>query len=304
MMKFSRWLLIGVLLLQVATAGATTKNPDKVLRVYGPGGPHHVIEECAVLFRDRQGVDVEVVKALPYNLEQRLREDGDLYYGGAEYMLEGFDHRNPGVLDMNSVVKLHPRRIGIIVRKGNPLNIDGIEDLTKDTIESNLTLYELKMELNKLLAIGDKISNQSLSMDSIINIYRIELSPLINASNNFNRNTIDGLLATGNINLFDKDLYNSLMTLNVLQENTIQTVNVNLGFYMNYSTRVNLPFNDELSAIGGEPLESIWKNIDKVGFSRDFIAKLSSKTLAYKSIIKVREELLKETETVLTNLGE
>ena len=141
-------------------------------------------------------------------------------------------------------------------------------------------------------------------MDSIINIYRFVLSPLINASNNFNRNTIDGLLATGNINLFDKDLYNSLMTLNVLQENTIQTVNVNLGFYMNYSTRVNLPFNDELSAIGGETLESIWKNIDKVGFSRDFIAKLSSKTLAYKSIIKVREELLKETETVLTNLGE
>lgn len=178
-----------------------------------------------------------------------------------------------------------------------------IEDLTKDTIESKRTLYEFEIELNKLLAIGNKISSQSLSIDSIINIYRFELNPLINASNNFNRNTLDGMLATGNINIIEKDLYNSLMTLNDLQEKTIQTINVNLGFYMNYSTRVNLPFNDELSGIGGEPLENIWKDIDKAGFLRDFNAKLSSKILAYRTIIKARKQLLRETESVLRKLN-
>lgn len=141
-MKIKRWLLFGVLLLQVATAGATTKDTSKTLRIYGPGGPHHVIEECAVLFQKQHGVNVEVVKALPYKLDQHLREDGDLYYGGAEYMLEGFDRRNPGVLDMTSVVKLHPRRIGIIVRKGNPLSIEGVDDLTKNKVG----LLDVKLE--------------------------------------------------------------------------------------------------------------------------------------------------------------
>ena len=49
-------------------------------------------------------------------------------------MLEGVARRNPGVLDMTSVVKLHPRRIGIVVRKGNPLGIDNVEDLTKNEV--------------------------------------------------------------------------------------------------------------------------------------------------------------------------
>jgi hypothetical protein len=178
-----------------------------------------------------------------------------------------------------------------------------IEDLTNDSTELEGTLYEFEIELNKLLAIGNRISNQSLSMDSIIKIYRLELSPLINATNNINRNTLDGLFATGNINLIEKDLYNSLMNLNDLQGKTIQTININLGFYMNYSTRVNLPFNDELSGIGGEPLENIWKNIDKAGFLRDFNAKLSSKILAYRTIIKARKELLRETESVLRKLS-
>lgn len=125
-----------------ATAQASTDSPRKVLRVYGPGGPHHVLEECADLFRERHGVEIAVIRALPHELEQRLREDGDIYYGGAEYMLEQFNRRNPGVLDMDSAEKLHPRRIGIVVRKGNPLNIRGIDDLKRAEID----LLDVKLE--------------------------------------------------------------------------------------------------------------------------------------------------------------
>jgi accessory colonization factor AcfC len=127
-------LFFGLLLLQAATVGSSTVDLGVTLHVYGPGGPHHVIEECAELFQERHGVNVKVVKALPHNLERRLREDGDLYYGGAEYMLEGFDRRNPGLLDMTSVEMLHPRRIGIIVRKGNPLRIGGVDDLKLEEV--------------------------------------------------------------------------------------------------------------------------------------------------------------------------
>lgn len=136
------WGLVGGLLLLAATAGASTENPRKTLYVYGPGGPHHVLEECADLFQEKHGVKVVVIKALPHDLAEKLGENGDIYYGGAEYMLEAFDHSNPGLLDMTTLEKLHPRRIGVMVRKGNPLNIKGIEDLNRQGID----ILDVKLE--------------------------------------------------------------------------------------------------------------------------------------------------------------
>lgn len=133
------WLLISGLLLYAVTATASTEEATKVLRVYGPGGPHHVIKECAKLFREKHGVRVDV---LPHDLEQRVREDGDIYYGGAEYMLEDFHRSNPDVLDLTSLENLHPRRIGVLVRKGNPLSITGVEDLNDEGVD----ILDVKLE--------------------------------------------------------------------------------------------------------------------------------------------------------------
>lgn len=141
-MSFFKWMLLGGFILQVATATASTDTSNKVLRVYGPGGPHHVLQECADLFLEKSGVDVAVIKALPYDLKRKLSEDGDIYYGGAEYMLEEFDRQNPGVLDVSTVEKLHARRIGIIVRKGNPLNINGVDALSRKEVD----LLDVKLE--------------------------------------------------------------------------------------------------------------------------------------------------------------
>jgi accessory colonization factor AcfC len=134
------WMI--ALLLSAGMAWGSVVETTKTLLVYGPGGPHHVIQECASLFQERHGVNVAVIKALPMELEQRLSTDGDIYFGGAEYMLEEFASRNPGVLDMLSVERLHPRRIGIIVRKGNPHLIAGMDDLTQEGVE----LLDVKLE--------------------------------------------------------------------------------------------------------------------------------------------------------------
>ena len=135
--------LAGTLLLLLAVInGAAASEAKPPLRVYGPGGPHLAMEEAAELFRERRGIEVAVIKALPHELDERLRDDGDIYYGGAECMLEEFDRRNPGVLDMDSVVRLQPRRVGIIVRKGNPLGIAGIEDLARRQVR----LLDVKLE--------------------------------------------------------------------------------------------------------------------------------------------------------------
>ncbi len=141
-MSFAKWILCGGFILLVATATASTDASNKVLHVYGPGGPHQVLQECADRFLEKGGVDVAVIKALPYDLERKLPENGDIYYGGAEYMLEEFNLQNPGVLDLSTAEKLHARRIGIIVRKGNPLNISGTEALSRQEVD----LLDVKLE--------------------------------------------------------------------------------------------------------------------------------------------------------------
>jgi accessory colonization factor AcfC len=126
--------LIACLLLAAGQTRAAADLTQAPLRVYGPGGPHEVLLECAARYRELHGRAVEVLKGGPGRLDRLAPQDGDLYYGGAEFMLEDFDRRNPGVLDLQTVELLYPRRVGIIVRKGNPLGIRGLEDLGRDGI--------------------------------------------------------------------------------------------------------------------------------------------------------------------------
>lgn len=130
------WSVVAIAVLASAPALASTsaRTSGPMLVAYGPGGPHEALQECAELFRERHGVTVAVVKGSPRELERKIREDGDLYFGGAEYMLEDFARRNPGVLDLESAEKLYPRRIGVVVRKGNPRGIRGWECLTRSDI--------------------------------------------------------------------------------------------------------------------------------------------------------------------------
>jgi len=136
------WVLVGGFLVYAVTAVASPVIENNKVRVYGPGGPHHVLQECADRFEDRHGIEVEVVKALPHDLGQKLCTDGDIYYGGAEYMLEEFNQFNPGILDMTSVEMLYPRQIGVIVRKGNPHNIQKVEDIARNEVK----LLDVKLE--------------------------------------------------------------------------------------------------------------------------------------------------------------
>jgi accessory colonization factor AcfC len=132
-------------------AGASARAPALTLRAYGPGGPQHVIQECAELYRQITGVAVDVRRAFPGELARGIREDGDLYFGGAEYMLDDFARQHPGLLDLDTVENLHPRRIGIVVRKGNPLAITGVESLDREGVHLLAVRRENMAEFHALL---------------------------------------------------------------------------------------------------------------------------------------------------------
>lgn len=126
--------LLAALVLFSAPVPSAAESGETVLRAYGPGGPHHAVSECAELFRERYGITVGVIKASPLELSRRLKEDGDVYFTGAEYMLDDFAEEYSDIIDAATVVALHPRQVGIVVRKGNPHGIMGVECLGKKGI--------------------------------------------------------------------------------------------------------------------------------------------------------------------------
>lgn len=104
------------------------------LHVYGPGGPYLPMKECAALYAARFGVAVEVLKGQPELLVPAFSENGDVFYNGAEYMMDEFLAAHPGLLDGSGVALLFPRRMGLIVRPGNPKGITVPADLRRPGI--------------------------------------------------------------------------------------------------------------------------------------------------------------------------
>ncbi|MDP3183012.1 MAG: substrate-binding domain-containing protein [Desulfobaccales bacterium] len=132
----SKWLIIFIGVLMLAPWGLVgiSLAQDKVLQVYGPGGPLGPMEECAQLFSKARGVEVKVTAGPEAKWLDQARQDADLIFGGAEYMLTDFILRHPDLVDQKTRISLYVRPAGILVRKANPKKIRSLYDLTRDGI--------------------------------------------------------------------------------------------------------------------------------------------------------------------------
>lgn len=111
-----------------------THAQTDTLYVYGPGGPFAPINECAQLFGNKNNVVVKVTAGPEANWIAQAKQNADLVFGGAEYMLTQFKMQHPGLMDSTTRTELYKRAAGILVRPGNPKQIKTLKDLTKPGI--------------------------------------------------------------------------------------------------------------------------------------------------------------------------
>ncbi|MDC0765314.1 extracellular solute-binding protein [Brevibacillus sp. AG] len=116
-------------------ATSNTSQSNKVIRVYGPGGPLGPIKEAAEQFSAETGMKVEVTAGPEGNWIGQAKQDADIIFGGSAYMLQDFIFNHPEMIDTKSRTELYPRAAGILVRKGNPKKIESLEDLTKKGVK-------------------------------------------------------------------------------------------------------------------------------------------------------------------------
>ena len=105
--------------------------PAPQLHVYGPGGPLTPVRGCSERFARARGVKVVVDGGPEERWWARAEKDADVVFEGAEYMLTDFDRRHPGFLDRATRETLWMRAAAILVRRGNPKKVVGLEDLAR-----------------------------------------------------------------------------------------------------------------------------------------------------------------------------
>jgi accessory colonization factor AcfC len=131
-----KWLplLLGTVLGISLAFPSVAAAQEKVLQIYGPGGPLGPMQECGRMFSKAHGVEVRVTAGPTPKWIEPARQNADLIFGGAEYMLTEFMLKHPDLVDPRTRTSLYVRPAGILVRPGNPKKIKSLKDLTKDGV--------------------------------------------------------------------------------------------------------------------------------------------------------------------------
>ncbi|ABS27796.1 substrate-binding domain-containing protein [Anaeromyxobacter sp. Fw109-5] len=120
--------LVTIVSLALHSGGALAQE---ALRAYGPGGPAPAMKEAAEAFSRARRVKVEVTAGPTDTWLAKARQDADLIFSGAEYMMTDFVNALEGRVDEATIVSLYLRPSAILVRPGNPKRIQGLPDLAK-----------------------------------------------------------------------------------------------------------------------------------------------------------------------------
>lgn len=146
--------------------------------MYGPGGPFAPVNECAQLFSKQNNVAIKVVAGPEKNWIAEAKENADIVFGGAEYMLTQFTADHPELINASSRTELYKRAAAILVRPGNPKNIRNFKDLGKPGIKlldvngaGQLGMWEDIAGNQNLIAniqknIGRSYGNTALAIDA------------------------------------------------------------------------------------------------------------------------------------------
>jgi len=100
------------------------------------------MRECADRFSERTGITVKVTVGTPPQWIEKARQDGDLIFEGAEYMLNDFVKAYPELVDESSITGLYARPVAILVRQGNPEGIRDLHDLTGNAMKIMVVTQE------------------------------------------------------------------------------------------------------------------------------------------------------------------
>ena len=177
-----------------------------------------------------------------------------------------------------------------------------INDLSLDTLKLNELILKNYSELEILNNQKRRFLGEDTPVDTLINIARTEFDPELNTRFQYNRNTFNTLIATGNIDLFDEDLNKKLMTLISLQDLERENSNYYTEIYSNKISR----YSDNYPVSGHQNsnvVNLIWTNLDELKFASRFISTTDIKGYAHYRFINAIENVKEKTTLLIEQIN-
>ena len=120
-----------VVLLGIGAITCPDAFAQDVLHVYGSEGPAPAIQQAATVFSSQHNVKVDVITGSPDKWLAQAAGEADVVFASAEFMMADFVEAGELEIDESSITPLYMRPSAVLVRPGNPKNIQDFPDLLK-----------------------------------------------------------------------------------------------------------------------------------------------------------------------------
>jgi len=104
------------------------------IHLYGPGGPHTALQEAAKLYTQKTGVAITVHYGPQAKWNEEAKKNADILFGASEQSALAITRDHQDRFSEKNIEPLYLRKSILLVKKGNPKNIRGVEDLARPGI--------------------------------------------------------------------------------------------------------------------------------------------------------------------------
>ena len=104
------------------------------VNMYGPGGPHTALLDVAKKFEDKTNIKVNVNFGPEATWNDKAKKDADIFFGPSELSATGIINNFQENFDIKDLQPMYYHDAIILVKKGNPKNIESLKDLAKPGI--------------------------------------------------------------------------------------------------------------------------------------------------------------------------
>jgi accessory colonization factor AcfC len=122
-------------MMTVVLANSVRTGAAQDVRIYGPGGPEPAIREAARQFNAVHGIKIDVTAGPTGKWIDAAKAYADLIYSGSETMMTDFLDAMGGELVAATVTPRYLRASAILVRPGNPRQINSFNDLLEPGVK-------------------------------------------------------------------------------------------------------------------------------------------------------------------------
>lgn len=160
--------------------GEDSSKVEQTLTVFSGAGLRKPMDEIGKVFEEKYGVRIDYSYAgSAQNLSQiELMEEGDIYVPGATFYIE--QAMEKGFISESKDVIYHTPVIG--VPKGNPANIQGLDDLAREGVkvvlgdERSAAIGKSSQKILKQKGILEQVEANVVSKDATVNEVMVHIA--------------------------------------------------------------------------------------------------------------------------------